>query len=140
MVREGRRREFAHFAAFQDETKRLRIPDPNALSTFNASIPAPGDQAQVNLDLYRHLLGIRHRTVMPGIPGCVSAGAHALSPKAVQASWRLGNGALLTLATNLADTAVAFDKPDGEVIFNSSEVQHGQLPAYTTFAFVAGAK
>ncbi|HYZ39072.1 MAG TPA: malto-oligosyltrehalose trehalohydrolase, partial [Stellaceae bacterium] len=33
-VREGRRREFAHFPDFQEESSRERIPDPTALSTF----------------------------------------------------------------------------------------------------------
>jgi maltooligosyltrehalose trehalohydrolase len=36
-VTEGRRREFSRFAAFADEEARARIPDPQALSTFEAS-------------------------------------------------------------------------------------------------------
>src|SRR5690606_10289037 len=36
-VREGRRNEFAHFAAFADPQQRARIPDPNAADTFEAS-------------------------------------------------------------------------------------------------------
>jgi maltooligosyltrehalose trehalohydrolase len=39
LVRNGRREEFKHFAAFQDPERRERIPDPNAASTFTASIP-----------------------------------------------------------------------------------------------------
>ena len=39
-VREGRRAEFADFAAFADEEQRKRIPDPNALQTFEHSRPA----------------------------------------------------------------------------------------------------
>ena len=39
LVRNGRREEFKHFSAFQDEKKRAQIPDPNAPSTFQASIP-----------------------------------------------------------------------------------------------------
>ncbi len=34
--RDGRRDEFKHFAAFQDEARRDRIPDPNAPTTFEA--------------------------------------------------------------------------------------------------------
>ena len=40
-VREGRRTEFAHFAAFSDPEKRDSIPDPNAPETFVQSIPKP---------------------------------------------------------------------------------------------------
>lgn len=35
-VREGRRREFAGFTAFKNEAIRRRIPDPNAVDTFQA--------------------------------------------------------------------------------------------------------
>ena len=43
-VREGRRREFAKFAAFSDPERRARIPDPNAAQTFALSTPpAPDD-------------------------------------------------------------------------------------------------
>ena len=37
LVTEGRRREFAAFAAFADPARRERIPDPQAESTFAAS-------------------------------------------------------------------------------------------------------
>ena len=40
-VREGRRREFGHFAAFADEAARAAIPDPNAVATFTASSRSP---------------------------------------------------------------------------------------------------
>jgi maltooligosyltrehalose trehalohydrolase len=63
LVTEGRRREFARFEAFADEGTRARIPDPQALSTFEASrldwrecTLAP--HAGV-LELYRALLGLR---------------------------------------------------------------------------------
>jgi len=41
LVREGRRKEFAHFAEFSDPEKRERIPDPTAASPFQASTPRP---------------------------------------------------------------------------------------------------
>ena len=40
-VREGRRREFASFAAFSDPARRAQIPDPNAPETFERSRPTP---------------------------------------------------------------------------------------------------
>ncbi len=39
LIRQGRRREFTHFAAFKDESRRAQIPDPNAAATFDASRP-----------------------------------------------------------------------------------------------------
>ena len=140
LVREGRRKEFAHFAAFQDEARRAQIPDPNAASTFQASIPVPGVTAHATLDLYRRLLSIRHRYVVPGIPGCVSTGARALGTKAVQASWRLGNGATLTLAANLGSDPITMDAPHGNVIFTTASPSDRQLLPYFTAAFLAGAE
>ena len=43
LVREGRRREFQKFAAFSDPARRETIPDPNAASTFTASVPNPAE-------------------------------------------------------------------------------------------------
>jgi maltooligosyltrehalose trehalohydrolase len=63
LVTEGRRREFARFEAFAHEETRARIPDPQALSTFEASRldwdeRARGPHAAV-LELYRALLRLR---------------------------------------------------------------------------------
>ena len=62
-VTEGRRREFADFPAFSDEQARLRIPDPQAESTFARSRlqwdeRRTGDHAR-SLALYRALLALR---------------------------------------------------------------------------------
>ncbi len=136
LVKEGRRREFAHFAAFQDETRRLQIPDPNAPSTFAASVPAKSDAVSSTLDLHRRLLALRHSQVVPGIPGCKSAGARALSPNAVQAAWHLGIGTTLTLAVNFGAETVAFERPSGRLIFGS-ERSDDVLPPRTLLAFLA---
>jgi len=120
LVREGRRREFAHFAAFKDETWRQRIPDPNAASTFAYSVPdwSAGDDNQV-LDLHRKLLELRHRYVMPGIPGCKSSGAMALGQAAVQGGWFLGNGTHLMIAANFGEAPVKMKVSPGDVIFQT---------------------
>ena len=123
LVREGRRREFAHFAAFQDEARRALIPDPNAETTFAAS--APSDQGDpAILEFYRTLLKLRRDVVMPGIPDAVSAGARALGAHAVQGAWRMGDGRVLTLVANFDKEAVPFDVPPGKLLF-----EHGSRPA-----------
>lgn len=140
LVREGRRREFAHFAAFQDESRRKLIPDPNAPATFDASMPNMRGAADASgsLDLHRQLLKLRTTHVAPGIPGCASLGAEALGPRAVRGSWRLGNGHVLTLAANFGDEAVAMASSAGTVLFASSPVQASDsLPARTTLAFLS---
>ena len=112
LVRDGRRAEFKHFAAFQDEERRKAIPDPNAPATFQASVPDQQDAE--TLAATKHLLALRHKHIVPGIPGCRSSGVDILAHGAVRAAWTLGNGKRLTIALNLGHTPVpvpALDTP-----------------------------
>jgi maltooligosyltrehalose trehalohydrolase len=63
LVTEGRRREFARFAAFADAVARARIPDPQAESTFAASrldwSERPEERHARVERLYRALLDLR---------------------------------------------------------------------------------
>jgi maltooligosyltrehalose trehalohydrolase len=112
-VREGRRREFAKFPAFADPHARQAIPDPNALSTFEASRPRPGPDAEAWRALIGHLLRLRREHLTPHLDAAASLGAAAIGPKAVQARWRLGDKTL-TLAVNLGDAAAPLDPaPEG---------------------------
>jgi len=116
-VREGRRREFAKFAAFADEAARARIPDPNAESTFVSSRPQPGLEAEAWTALYRKLIALRASAVVPRLVGAVSSGARVLGDRAVAASWRMGDGAILSLAIDLSDDPAPLPEPPGEILF-----------------------
>ena len=102
-VREGRRREFAKFEAFADEQARAAIPDPNALTTFEASRPQPGPDADRWRALYRELLTLRRERIVPHLPGARAIGAEATGPASVIARWRLGDGTTLAIALDLSD-------------------------------------
>ncbi|ODS52890.1 MAG: malto-oligosyltrehalose trehalohydrolase [Acidobacteria bacterium SCN 69-37] len=64
-VTEGRRHEFAKFAAFADPATRARIPDPQAVSTFTRSTldwtELSREPHASMLQLYRRLLALRRR-------------------------------------------------------------------------------
>ncbi len=112
-VREGRRREFSHFAEFQDEAARERIPDPTVAATFEMSRldwnePAQGDHARW-LARYRMLLDIRTREIVPRIAGMPAfAGRYdALGARAVTVEWRLGDRSRLLMVANFSDHAVS---------------------------------
>lgn len=109
-VREGRRGEFAEFAEFADEHTRERIPDPNAVETYEASKPDFSKRQQPEqaewLALYRQLLGIRHREIVPRLEGSQFLGAQALGEAAALARWRLGDGSELRLELNLSEVDV----------------------------------
>jgi maltooligosyltrehalose trehalohydrolase len=129
-VREGRRKEFAKFAAFADPKARETIPDPNALSTFEASRPQPGPDAQAWRELITHLLRLRREHLAPHLDTASSLGAVAIGPKAVQARWRLG-AKTFVLAVNLGDQPVSLSPaPEGPpLVMIGGEPTGDELPA-----------
>jgi maltooligosyltrehalose trehalohydrolase len=118
-VREGRRQEFAGFAAFADPEKREQIPDPNAVETFAASVPQPASTER--FALYQQLIALRKQEIVPRLEGTVSLGAEAIGPKAALARWRLGDGSCLTIVTNLGSDAVSYATPAGRLLFASND-------------------
>jgi malto-oligosyltrehalose trehalohydrolase len=140
LVREGRRKEFAHFPAFADPEARERIPDPNARSTFEASIPRPDPQhAEARQELYRHLIEVRLREIAPEIERTRSMEAQPLGSAAVLARWRLGDRGVLTVAVNLGASPVAMAPLTGRLLFASAgpaegRARAGELPAHATVA------
>lgn len=142
-VREGRRKEFAKFPAFADPDTRARIPDPNAVSTFEASIPprvsAPSREALLWWDYYRALLRVRRDVLMPRLEGVVAIGAQAIGDYAVSAKWRLADGQVLAIYTNFGHDAVHAVPPtsDAQWVFESAtdatrSLMQGTLRAGTT--------
>src|SRR5690348_6542618 len=119
-VREGRRREFAHFPAFASEEARAAIPDPLALETFkrsriDRSLAAPDPDFAA---LYGDLLALRHREIVPRLAGLrdVSAG-YETEGRRLAAHWRLADGSRLALSANLSDAAVAAPPAAGRLLW-----------------------
>ena len=115
LVREGRRAEFKHFAAFQDEARRAAIPDPNAPSTFDASVADKADPAM--FAFMQDLLALRHKHVVPGVPGCRSLNVEVLGTGAIQAEWRLGTGRRLAITLNLGHDPLSSGAAPGGTVF-----------------------
>ncbi|MGH6989166.1 MAG: malto-oligosyltrehalose trehalohydrolase [Stellaceae bacterium] len=138
-VRDGRRREFAHFAAFRDAAARARIPDPMTDATFTRAVL---DRAEADLpphrarrDYYRDLLALRRREIMPRLFGIAGhAGAFAQEgERGLRASWQLGDGARLSLCANLAPTPLTpeTEAPTGRVLFTThDDWRDGDWPAW----------
>ncbi len=142
-VREGRRKEFAKFAAFADPARRAKIPDPNDPTTFERSIPdfdarEQGEHAQW-LALYRNLLAIRHREIVPRMPGTTLESAEAIGSSAICARWRLGDGSRLQLAVNLGALPAALEPQHAPALFETDllvtpALRTGVLPAFSACA------
>ncbi len=139
-VREGRRGEFAEFAEFADEAIRARIPDPNAETTFEASRPDVNKVDEAWASLYRQLLEIRHREVIPRLHGSTFLGAVALGEAAALAHWRLGDGSRLRLELNLGMQPVELMHAPSEarLLYESRECARGadSLPSHTARIFL----
>ncbi|MEA9786749.1 malto-oligosyltrehalose trehalohydrolase [Xanthomonas campestris pv. raphani] len=117
-VREGRRREFAHFAAFADPAKRETIPDPNSHATFAASRApiedaAHGEGAQWAA-WFQALLGVRRQWLVPGLAQARALRASMLADGAVTATWELPGG-LWHIAFNVGAEAVPLPPLRGRV-------------------------
>ncbi len=115
LVRDGRKSEFKHFAAFKDPERREQIPDPNSPETFKASIPPfEGDSS-----FYQELLALRRQHIVPGMVGARSAGVETLGRSALIARWTLGNGRKLSIGVNLGDGKPEVLPPAGDMIAES---------------------
>jgi malto-oligosyltrehalose trehalohydrolase len=116
-VRNGRREEFARFAAFRDPAARARIPDPTAESTFRASVldwdAAASLEGKAWLARYSELLSLRRKHVWPLHPG---PGKHRmLGERAFRVEWPLEGGGALLLAANLGDSPAGGLAVEGNV-------------------------
>jgi maltooligosyltrehalose trehalohydrolase len=153
-VREGRRREFKAFSAFNDEASRARIPDPNDLQTFvNSSPPAdaPLDGERLEwMHFYKSALCVRAHLLMPRLRHARALGATVLADDAANglaalvARWRLDDGETLTIALNLGRDGVRLDpQPEGMVIFETPPrardyADNGVLPESACIAWLTG--
>ena len=136
-VRRGRRQEFTKFAAFADPERRKQIPDPNALATFEVSRTDPADAMQPThaawLHLHRTLLATRARHITSHMFDVQALAARTLGPAGVYASWRLGNGAVLTIAANFGDAPIPWSA-SGQVLYATSGATQGNLPPRSCLA------
>jgi malto-oligosyltrehalose trehalohydrolase len=141
-VREGRRREFASFAKFSDPDNLAKIPDPNAVETFERSKAAAHPTYKGKREaLYRRLLELRLNEIVPRLEGASALDARAVGSAAVLARWRMSDGTVLVIACNLGTTPAAISKQEQRLMFATSEATAtaagaGTLPSYSTVAFL----
>jgi maltooligosyltrehalose trehalohydrolase len=142
-VREGRRREFAHFPEFRDEAARQKIPDPTLASTFEESRldwAEPTQQTHAGwLARYRRLLAIRQYEIAPRLRGIGEfAGRHrVLGAKSVIVEWQLCDGSQLRLIANFAAEPVTPPnvRDIGRILYASAET--AGAPQSATFGLLS---
>jgi maltooligosyltrehalose trehalohydrolase len=147
-VREGRRNEFRKWHQFADQRFRAKIPDPNAIATFDNSrldwMAPMRSPHRERLALVRRLLDVRRQVLAPllsDVGGSAAATYHA-SDGVIHVVWKLA-GRRYSVAANLTekprplpsliaqavrglDTPI-FELPDG----TASSARSGELPAWS---------
>jgi malto-oligosyltrehalose trehalohydrolase len=135
-VTAGRRREFARFTRFADPAARERIPDPNADTTFAACVldwASPGREPHARtLALYRQLLDLRRRDIVPRLAGMTHGadGVERPASSVLRIVWRMGDDSRLQLLANLGPTAVdGLAAPIGRQIHVTADINPASLAA-----------
>ncbi len=141
-VREGRRREFAAFGEFQNESLRAMIPDPNALSTFEASRidwdRANGEEGRDWLAFTRHLLQVRAQRIVPHLAGAPGHGGRVIHADEglIAVDWQL-DGAVLRMRANLTDHPQDAPAASGEIL--AGPPLDAPLPPFTVTCLLEAA-
>jgi maltooligosyltrehalose trehalohydrolase len=69
---------------------------------------------------------------VPRIPGARAEAASALGTTGVQASWRMGDGALLSIAVNFGESDLDCPLLPGTVLFETTPgITQGRLPKHS---------
>jgi maltooligosyltrehalose trehalohydrolase len=132
-VTRGRRAEFGKFVRFHDPAMQATIPDPNDPATFAASqlqwVEHDEPEHREWLELYRELLGLRRRHIVPRLAGMRSGGSFALTGDDVlRVGWTLGDGARLHLVANFSDSPHDVEPPPGDILYATGSPR-GRDPA-----------
>jgi maltooligosyltrehalose trehalohydrolase len=143
-VTAGRRDEFARFARFRDPSLRARIPDPNALKTFEDSHLNWSEigRHQDWIRFYRQLLTLRREHIVPLLTTqCAPQASCAVGDDGcLRAQWTFPNQGKLTLLVNLGANATSGllppeTPPETPVIYASpsltrEDLMGGKLPPW----------
>ena len=135
-VTEGRRREFESFPQFVGQTDH--IPDPNLLSTFEASKidweRPETPEGRAALERTRQLLDIRRRHIVPHLAAATGGGRITRRDgPAFAVEWPLGS-VTLGVHANLSNESHPLPEPKGEVLHRTGE---GPEAPFATLHWIA---
>jgi malto-oligosyltrehalose trehalohydrolase len=137
-VAEGRREGFARLHRWRDAAAKRLTPDPGAETTFESArlnwdeSTAPDHRAW--LDLYRDLLRIRAREIIPRLAGMSGGARVSQTPlNVLSVDWTMGDGAALHLVANLQLQARERPPlPRGRLLYSSSsDMAVATVPPWT---------
>jgi maltooligosyltrehalose trehalohydrolase len=119
-VASSRRREFRRFASLPDA---LDVPDPNAVSTFEASRLHWEEREQSphreRLALVRALLTLRRQYLTPHLPQIVPGGRYLINDDLLSLEWRFQAGGCWRLTVSFGAQASTSALVAGDVVYRS---------------------
>ena len=146
-VTAGRRAEFDKFPRFRNPAERERIPDPNAVTTFEASrlnwsaIAQP--QHENWLRFYGRLMKVRREHIVPHLsaPCGLKAKYELHGDHGLTAHWHFADDSKLTLLANLGSEPLTGLTPLPFPTIYASEgsvdsLKHATLPAWSVRWFL----
>jgi 1,4-alpha-glucan branching enzyme/maltooligosyltrehalose trehalohydrolase len=129
-VREGRRREFAHFPRFAEAAARGELPDPCSAATFERCKLEPPAAHTREQHAWRvehaALLALRKRWLVPLLPR-LRDGAHSalrLGERGLAVRWRFDDGQALEAVVQLGPGEQALPPPQALPPLIGSRVLH----------------
>ncbi|RAN81277.1 malto-oligosyltrehalose trehalohydrolase [Bacillus sp. SRB_336] len=117
-VRQGRAAEFSEGPA---SGAQRDLPDPNARSTFQASVPRV-EEADVALswsEWFAQLLAKRRRQLCPALRGAHAIDCEVIGNAALLARWRLGDGSVWEMALNLGSVPATLPSSDTNTVVHA---------------------
>jgi 1,4-alpha-glucan branching enzyme/maltooligosyltrehalose trehalohydrolase len=138
-VAEGRREGFARLDRWRDAAARGLTPDPGAETTFDSAQLKWDESASPDhrawIDLYRDLLRLRAREIVPRLAGMSGGARFAQTPlNLLCVDWTMGDGAALHLVANLEPHARKLVQvPCGRLLYTSNVEMAvaGTVPPWT---------
>jgi maltooligosyltrehalose trehalohydrolase len=125
-VASGRRREFSRFGAVPDA---LEVPDPNAVSTFEASKLHWDERERFphreRLALLRELIALRRQHLTPRLPHIAPGGRYQLNDGLLSLEWRFDPGGCWRLNVCFGAQASVSRAEVGDVVYSSRAVHVG---------------
>ena len=139
LVTEGRRREFEAFPQFADETVRATIPDPAAVTTFEASRlrweERSAPQHAAALAFTTALLHARAQHVVPFVANVrgTDAVCERIGTIGLALRWKLADGTIYADANLSGDALDGFpERVTGETFYTTHDAAYhgGRAPAW----------
>lgn len=134
-VKEGRFREFEKFSSFKDHSERSKIPDPNALQTYENSRPDRSmrdtPEGQAWLELTTKCLELRKKYVSPFLSHIQTAQVDIRGLGCIWVKWCLTDQSNIVLVINISEKNYTLNKKFNLIFSTNTHASSENIPTNT---------